>query len=129
MLGEPAQGRADCQQAIAIHGELGSLNGQANAWHSTGLAERHLGNLAGAVECFRRALGIYDELGRRQLAAFTLADLGDTLDTAGDPEGAREAWRRAQDILDDMHHSDAAQVRAKLERAGQRDPGPPAGEA
>lgn len=35
--------------------------------------------------------------------------------TAGDqPEETRAAWEEAVAILDDLHHSDAVQVRAKL---------------
>jgi DNA-binding SARP family transcriptional activator len=122
-LGDPRQGRANCRQALGIHEELGNLNGQANAWHSIGFAEFRLGELAGAVESYRRALGFYQELGRRQNAAGTLADIGDALDAAGDLDGARDAWQQALDILDDLHHSDAARVREKLQ-PGQRAAGP-----
>lgn len=114
-LGDPQQGRMDCQQALAIHEELGNLNGQGNAWHALGSAEYHLGDLAQAAGCYRRALGFFRDLGRRESEGATFIDLGDTCDAAGDIEGARDAWQQALDILDDLHHQDAARVRAKLQ--------------
>jgi DNA-binding SARP family transcriptional activator len=122
MLGDSQRGRTNCQQALAIHEELGNLNGQANAWHGLGNAEHRLGNLARAAGCYRHAFRIFRELGKRHSEAGTLADLGDALDAAGDPQGACDVWQQALDILDDLHHSDADQVRAKLRQLRVRKP-------
>ena len=46
--------------------------------------------------------------------AETLGHIGDVRHAAGQPEEARAAWEEALAILDDLHHSDAVQVRAKL---------------
>jgi tetratricopeptide (TPR) repeat protein len=118
LLGDPQRGRVNCLRALTIHQHLGNVNGQANAWHSIGLAEHHLGNLARAVESYRHADGLYRDIGRRDRVAGTLNHLGDVLAAAGDREGARDAWQRALEILQDMDHSDAAGVRAKLRPRG-----------
>jgi hypothetical protein len=39
----------------------------------------------------------------------------DALDAGGRAQEAREAWQQALDILDDLHHPDAEDVRAKAE--------------
>jgi predicted negative regulator of RcsB-dependent stress response len=44
----------------------------------------------------------------------TIIRLGDAHHEAGDPAAARHAWQQAPNILDDLHHTDAAQVRDKL---------------
>jgi hypothetical protein len=47
-----------------------------------------------------------------------IADLGDAHHAAGNPDAARTAWRHALDILDQLHHPDADQVRARLNNPG-----------
>ena len=51
--------------------------------------------------------------------ATTLGHLADTLLAAGDPDAARRTWEQALAILDDLHHPDAADVRAKLRQLRQ----------
>jgi hypothetical protein len=46
--------------------------------------------------------------------AETLGHLGDSHSAAGNPAQARAAWEEALAILDDLHHPDANQIRAKL---------------
>jgi hypothetical protein len=46
--------------------------------------------------------------------AVVLTDLGDARHAAGRPEQARQAGQQAAGILDDLHHPDAEQVRARL---------------
>jgi tetratricopeptide (TPR) repeat protein/transcriptional regulator with XRE-family HTH domain len=114
VLGRPERGRELCQQALAAYAELADANGQASVWDSLGYAEQHLGRLADAAESYRQALRLYRELGNRYLEADTLVHLGDTHRAVGQPAGARAAWQQALDILDELEHSDARQVRAKL---------------
>ena len=52
-----------------------------------------------------------------------LVHLGDAYHAAGDPEHARQAWQDALAILEDLNHSDASQVRARLEGEGPPVPG------
>jgi hypothetical protein len=46
--------------------------------------------------------------------ADTLTHLGDALHAGGELVQARDAWQQARHILDELHHPDAEQVRAKL---------------
>jgi DNA-binding SARP family transcriptional activator/tetratricopeptide (TPR) repeat protein len=118
LLGAPKEAQAFCRQALALHRQLGYRPGEAASWDSLGYAEQRLGNLGEAANCYRRALGIARELGDRYQEAEFLSHLGDAHHTAGDPAHARDDWQQALDILEDLHHSDAAQVRAKLQPPG-----------
>jgi tetratricopeptide (TPR) repeat protein len=90
--------------------------GQAHAWDSLGYAQYKLGNPTAAAGCHRRALDITRGLGDRYTEAQILTHLGDACHAAGEPQEAREAWQRALDILEDLHHPDTAQIRARLHR-------------
>ena len=90
--------------------------GTASATPST------IGHLAEAADCYRRALGIFRELGDRYYQADALTHLGDTCHAAGEQRQRPGAWQQALAILDDLHHPDADQVRARLQRLGSRWP-------
>jgi tetratricopeptide (TPR) repeat protein/transcriptional regulator with XRE-family HTH domain len=114
LLGDYQQARVFCRQALTLCAEAGYRRLEGNAWDSLGYAEHHLGNLAEAVACYQRALSLCQEWGDRLTEADTLTHLGDTCHAAGQQAQARQAWQQALAILDDLHHADAGQVRAKL---------------
>jgi tetratricopeptide (TPR) repeat protein/transcriptional regulator with XRE-family HTH domain len=114
LLGDYEQGRAFCRRSVTLCAETGYRRLEGEAWDSLGYAEHHLGNLAEAAACFERALSIAREAGDRPFEADTLTHLGDTRHAAGETAQAKEAWQQALTILDDLHHSDADQIRAKL---------------
>jgi tetratricopeptide (TPR) repeat protein/transcriptional regulator with XRE-family HTH domain len=116
LLGEPQRARPFCQQALALNQELGDRRGEAHAWDSLGYAEDQLGHHRDAADCYQSALSLFRELGDRFNEAEILTHLGDTRHAAGDQQGARAAWKQALGILDDLHHPDADQIRAKLGR-------------
>ncbi len=120
--GDYRQAQVVCRQALAAHRQLGHRRGEAASWDSLGYAEHKLGNLAEAVNCHQRAIDIVRELGDRYEEAEFLTNLGDVCHTAGDQGSAQDSWQQALSILDDLRHTDAARVRARL---GQH-PGPPA---
>jgi hypothetical protein len=60
---------------------------------------------------------MFRELGDRFNEADVLAHLGDYHRDTGDPAAAIQHWRRALAILDELHHPNAAKVRAKLARS------------
>jgi tetratricopeptide (TPR) repeat protein len=120
MLGDYEQARVFCRQAIAVYAELGQRDAASDAWDTLGYAEHHLGNFAEAVACYQRALSMSRDIGSRYYEGMILSHLGDTHHAAGDLEAADRAWREALDILDELHHPDAADLRAKL--AGQSSP-------
>jgi tetratricopeptide (TPR) repeat protein len=123
-LGDPRQALSCCQQALELYQNLGQRDGEAATQDSLGYAHHHLGNHRQAIGCYQQALNLFRELGDRYYEAVILTHLGDTRLATGDTEAARGAWRQALAIVDDLHHPDADQVRAKLRHLDQ-----PAGEA
>lgn len=116
MAGHHALALSYCQQAIDLQRELGDKTSEAATWDSIGYAHHHLGQYAEAVACYRRALGFYQEIGHRRNQAQALTHLADTQQASGDVKAARESWRQALTILDDLHHPDADNIRARLAR-------------
>jgi tetratricopeptide (TPR) repeat protein len=114
LLGDAQSALPSCEQALALHTELGDLHGQAHTWDSLGYAHHHLGHHGQAVACYRNALGMVRHLGDRYQEAETLGNLGDTHLATGEVDAARDAWQQALTILDELSHPDAEQVRAKL---------------
>jgi DNA-binding SARP family transcriptional activator/tetratricopeptide (TPR) repeat protein len=114
LLGDYQRARVFCRRALTLSAEADYRWTEGDAWDSLGYAEHHLGNLAEAAACYQRALSIAREHGERRLEAETLTHMGDTHHDAGELGQAREAWQQALAILEDLHHPDADQVRAKL---------------
>ena len=113
-LGDAEQALTFCQQALALHRLLGSRHGEADTWDSLGYAHHRLGHHPRAVACYGQALELWRGLSDRYDETLTLNQLGDTHRAAGNQDAARSVWRQALAILDDLHHPDAEQVRAKL---------------
>jgi tetratricopeptide (TPR) repeat protein len=114
LLGEHEQALAYCRQALTVYQQVGDHLGQAASWDSIGHAHHHLGRHAEAVTCYLHSVSLNRDLGARYHEAAALTALGDTYQATADRTGAREAWRQALAILDDLDHTEAAQVRAKL---------------
>jgi tetratricopeptide (TPR) repeat protein len=117
-LGDYRQARTSCGQALELFQERGYPRLEADIWDSLGLAHHHLGDHAQSAACYQRALGLYREIGDRWAQAETLGHIGDTRLAAGQPDETRAAWEEALAILDDLHHPDAGQVRARLAGLG-----------
>lgn len=113
-LGHHEQARAFCRQALQICADMGDRWLEGDVWDSLGYAEHHLGSFSDAAACYERALGIFREAGNRIGEAETLSNLGDTRQAAGQFPQARQAWEQALVILDDLQHTTASKVRAKL---------------
>jgi len=103
-----------CRRSLTLCTETGYRWLEGNVWDSLGYTEQHLANLTEAAACYQRALSLKRESGDRFSEAGTLTHLGDTHLAAGESAEAREAWQQALAILDDIHHPNADQVRAKL---------------
>jgi hypothetical protein len=114
LAGNYERAREYSRQALPLLRELGNRLHMAHAWDSVGYAEHHLGRLDEAADCYRQALSLYREVGNRYQEAVTITHLGDAYHAGGSAREAREAWQQALDILDDLHHPDAEEVRAKL---------------
>jgi tetratricopeptide (TPR) repeat protein len=114
LLGNHQLALGCCQQSMTLHQELGDRNGQAFTSDTLGLVHRHLGHHAEAADCHEHALALFRDLGDRLSQAKVLVNLGDVHQAADSAQAAREAWQQALKILDDLHHQDAGQVRARL---------------
>jgi DNA-binding SARP family transcriptional activator/tetratricopeptide (TPR) repeat protein/DNA-binding transcriptional regulator YiaG len=113
-LGDPLRGLAYCRQAVELHRELGDRAGEGHSWDSVGFASHRLGRLAEAGDCYRQALDIFQQLGDLFEEAWIHIHLGDNHHATGELAAARESWTQALAILDNLHHPDAGQVRARL---------------
>ena len=114
LLGDYPQARGLGRQALGLNAHYGSLRLEGDIWNSLGYTEFHAGDPGEAAACYERALSIFRTVGDRWGEADTLTNLGDVRRAAGEPLYAREAWQQAAAILDDLHHPEAAKIRARL---------------
>jgi len=116
-LGDHTQALAWCQQALTLQQEIGYRPGEAYTWDTLGYAYHHLNRFAEAVSCYEQALELYRRLDDKYEDAATLARLGDTYADAGDQGSARGCWHQALTLMEELHHSDADDLRRKLHPA------------
>jgi tetratricopeptide (TPR) repeat protein/DNA-binding XRE family transcriptional regulator len=114
LLGDYQQARVCCQRSLGLCAETGDRMTEGATWDSLGYVEHQLGNFVGAAACYRRALALCRETGYRRGEAAALAHLGDTRHAVGELTQAWECWQQALAIYEEMQHSGADQVRAKL---------------
>lgn len=114
-LGEYETALDCCQQAIEIQRRIGEAPySLAVILDSLGYVHHHLDQYPDAVACYEESIACFQECGDRHGEATTRTNLGDTLLAMGSVDAARESWRQAIAILDILEHSDAAEVRAKV---------------
>ena len=114
-LGDYERGLRGSRRALILHREARNRHGEADAWTTIGYAYSRLGSDRAAIISFERALTLRRELGDRHNEASILGHMGDAHHAAGNLEAARNAWQQAMAVLDDLHHPDAAQMRARIE--------------
>ncbi len=112
--GDFARARPRCELALVHMRRFGDLAFQAGTSDSLGYIHHHLGNHDQAIAHYLRALELYRGHDDRYYEADVLDHLGDTYRAAGDTAAARTTWERALEILDQLGHTDASRVRAKL---------------
>jgi tetratricopeptide (TPR) repeat protein len=81
---------------------------------SLGYCCHQAGRHSQAVTYYQQALRAYTDAGERYFRAQTLIHLGETHQANRHHEATRDLWQQALAILDDLHHPDAAPIRAKL---------------
>jgi len=113
-LGQYRQSLTYCERALEQQQQLDDPRYEAEAWAGVGNAHRHLREYGEAIGCFQRAAQLFQAIGDRYFAAGTLVRIGDTHDACADRAAARSAWHEALTIFEELHHSDAERVRAKL---------------
>lgn len=113
-MGDYEQAMVYCQRALGLlSGRKDPLN-EAATLDSIGYALTHLGRPAEALTFLRRAARMIKEVRAPYWQVDVLVHLGDACQAGGEPEQCRHAWQEALAIMDDLHHPDADQVRAKL---------------
>lgn len=113
-LGDHRPALIACHQALTLYEQLDDVAGQAATWDSLGYAHLHLSQHSMAITCYQRALALFRLAGDRYQETRALTLLGDTHHTTGNTNAARTTWQEALAILDELGHSDADQVRARL---------------
>ncbi|MFE4694963.1 BTAD domain-containing putative transcriptional regulator [Streptomyces sp. NPDC056749] len=115
LLGQNQHALHHCQQALALHQELGEDTNTAHSWDSIGHAHHQLGHYEQAVTAFHNALDLYRQYGHLPwFAAGTLSRLGDTHLSAGCPDEARAMWVEALEIAERIDHPDSESFRSRL---------------
>jgi tetratricopeptide (TPR) repeat protein len=127
-LGDYEQALEYCQQGLDMYRGRGDPLNEAAAWDSVGYVLMHLGRYDEAIRSLHTALGLIEELRPRYYKTTMLVHLGDAYHGAGQPGQARRVWQEALDILEDLKHSDAEHVRARLLGETPTARGMPAGE-
>jgi tetratricopeptide (TPR) repeat protein len=117
-MGRYQQALEYCQQAVALHRQVGHKHSEPAALDSLAYVYSRLGHHADAADCYRQAAELYAKLGYHYREAETLACVGDAHHANGSAGAAREAWAQALTALDALRHADAGQVRAKLRQLG-----------
>jgi tetratricopeptide (TPR) repeat protein/transcriptional regulator with XRE-family HTH domain len=107
-----------CEQALALQREIDDRASMATTLDSIGYARSRLGQYGPAKETYQQALELNRETGDRYYEAITLVHLGDTQHAAGETEAAHDTRRQALAIFDELGHSDAAQLRERLDHPG-----------
>ncbi|GIJ67519.1 AfsR/SARP family transcriptional regulator [Virgisporangium ochraceum] len=116
MLGAYEEALPACREALSLFEKVDNSAAQANTWDSIGYAHHCRGDHAEAVASYEYAYELFLELGDLYGQAETLDHLGDTYLATGEVDRAREVWERALSTMEELHHADAAQIRAKLRR-------------
>ncbi len=120
-LGDYEQALEFCEQALSMYRGRGDALNEAATWDSMGFALLHLGRLDEAISCLRTAVSIIAGLRTGYYETTMLVHLGDAYHVSGQEDLARQAWQDALAILEGLNHSDADQVRARLQ--GEEPPG------
>ena len=113
-LGDHEHAIQRCEEALALHQNIGDRHAQAGTSDSLGYANLHLGRHELAVEYNQQSLEVYQETGDRYFQAEILSHLGDAHDLASDRDSARGSWAQALAIMEELGRQDTESIRAKL---------------
>ena len=122
-LGDYEQALEYCQQALDMYRGLGDPLNAAATWDSVGYVLLNLGRYDEAISCLRTALEQIEGLQPGYYQTTVLVHLGDAYHAAGELGRARHTWQEALGILEDLKHTAAPQVRARLDGVPPPAPG------
>lgn len=113
-LGDYSRALDSCREALALQQAIGYRPGEACTWDTLGYVHHHLSQYDEAVACYGRALQSQRQLDDKYEQAGTLSRLGDTFAAAGNTRSAHGCWYQALALLEELHHPEAQQLRARL---------------
>ena len=113
-LGDYEQGLAYCERALDLIRGLNDPLNEAATLDSVGYALTYLGRYAEAIDYLRTAAGMIEGLRALPWKVEILIHLGDACVAGGNPEEGHRAWQDALAIMDNLHHPDTDQFRARL---------------
>jgi tetratricopeptide (TPR) repeat protein len=120
LLGDHRTAVGHCEKALALQMKLGDLVSAGQTWHSLGYIHVQLGEFDRAIACYTAAVGLFRESGYRYGESAILIALGDAYLAKGDGDAAADAWEQAVEVLEQLDHSDADDVRAKLAKLREK---------
>jgi tetratricopeptide (TPR) repeat protein len=112
--GQYDQGVVYAGQALELYRAINNQQGQAVALDTLSRACGGLNEHDQAITYCLQAIDLYQTTGNKYFQAQTLARLGDVYHAVSDLTAARDTWQQALAIFDELGHSDADTVRAKL---------------
>ncbi|MFC4030059.1 ATP-binding protein [Streptomyces polygonati] len=112
-LGEYAEGRARCEEALSLLAP-DDLLGNANTWDTLGYAQHHLGEFDEAVHSYRRSLDFFGRTGWGHVEAEVHDHLAETLHRLGRTAEARAAWTTALALHPDENNPQVKAIHAHL---------------
>ena len=113
-MGDYEQGLAYCERALDLIRGLDDPLNEAATLDSVGYALTHLGRYDEAIDYLRTAAGMIEGLRALPWKVDILIHLGDACVAGGNPEEGHRAWQDALAIMDNLHHPDTDQFRARL---------------
>lgn len=103
-----------CRQAQELYQGIDHKLGEAATWDHLGYAYRGLRELTEAVQCYQRALELYEVLNDVYYQARMLRNLGDVQQELGDEDAAGVSWEASLDLLIQLDHPDAEALDERL---------------
>ena len=106
-----------CEQALNVYRLMdgGDPLNEAATWDSVGYIQLHLGRYEQAIASLHTAVDLIGQLQTGYYQTTMLIHLGDAYHAGGKAEQARRFWQEALEILEELKHSDADYVRARLQ--------------
>jgi DNA-binding SARP family transcriptional activator/tetratricopeptide (TPR) repeat protein len=110
----PDDALARIEYALRLFRKLGHHRGEARGLQLAATARRRLGRHEEAIEDYRAAVGIYDDIGDRWYQAAMLTTLGDAYHDGQRVAEGRDAWARALALYEALDSPLATDVRSRL---------------
>lgn len=121
-LGNYAEARSRCEDALALHRRYNNREGEAASMDSLGYIARQTGQYTEAVSYYQQSLSLFRSMDNTYVEAEGLEDLAGAHLGLGQHEQARTAWREALELYQQQgRKDDFARVQRQLDNLDHRD--------